>query len=138
MSALLCWTSKLSVGFVPIDTQHKHLVEVLNLLDDGVRKGYSRRVLRGILVELTRYTQCHFTFEERLIATWQTPGAQGHIDEHQRFVLQLMKFNEKFDQGRVDISDELLNFLKDWLSGHIMGTDRDLARSLLKAGATSR
>ncbi len=136
--AFLTWTHDLELGVPEIDRQHMRLVGLLNALEAGVRDGYSRRILGSILSDLARYTVCHFTFEERLMETYRLPFAEEHKEEHRRLTAEVLNFKLRFDIGNADVSDELLLFLRDWLTGHILGTDRRLVETLLERldGAT--
>lgn len=107
------------------------LVGLLNALEAGVRDGYSRRILGSILSDLARYTVCHFTFEERLMDTYGLPFTEEHKAEHRALTADVLNFKLRFDVGNADVSDELLRFLRDWLQGHILGTDRNLVKALL-------
>lgn len=130
--AFMTWTQDLELGIPEIDRQHMRLVGLLNALEAGVRDGYSRRILGSILTDLARYTVCHFTFEERLMETYRLPDSDEHKDEHRRLTADVLNFKMRFDVGRADVSDELLRFLRDWLQGHILGTDRRLVAALLE------
>lgn len=130
--SLLTWNQGLELGIPEIDRQHEKLVGMLNALEAGVRDGYSRRILGSILSDLARYTVCHFTFEERLMETYHLPFTEEHKEEHRTLTSDVLNFKLRFDLGHADVSDELLLFLRDWLKGHILGTDRRLAEVLLE------
>lgn len=129
---LLAWGPELELGIPEVDRQHQRLVGLLNALDSGVKRGYSRNILGSVLEELVRYTVCHFTFEERLMETYDLPRTEEHRDEHERLTSGVLEFKARFDVGNVDVSDELLKYLRDWLHGHILGTDRGLVNMLLE------
>lgn len=128
--AFMTWTHDLELGIPQIDRQHRRLVELLNALEAGVRDGYSRRILGSILSDLARYTVCHFTFEERLMETYHLPDSEEHKEEHRNLATDVLNFKMRFDVGHADVSDELLLFLRSWLQGHILGTDRALVDAL--------
>ena len=128
---LLLWSPELELGIAQVDCQHHKLVDLLNALDSGVKKGYSYHILGSILADLVRYTVYHFTFEERLMETHGLPMLGEHRAEHQRFATGVQEFKDRFDSRRTDVSTETLAFLRDWLSGHILGSDREFATAFL-------
>ena len=42
---------------------------------------------------------------------------------HQRMVDKVGEFKDRFARGETDVGPELLEFLKDWLSHHILEDD---------------
>lgn len=138
--ALITWGHGLEVGFGDIDVQHRRLVAMLNRLEKAVAQRGSGPVAHQVLDELTAYTAVHFDFEEHLMARHglaEHPSAAVHRAEHRRLVDDVEAFRARLAAGDNRIDDEVLHFLRDWLAGHILGTDRHLAKALRDAGATS-
>ncbi len=135
--ALMTWGPALQIGYGDIDVQHKRLVDLINALDDGVRSGHSRDVLADVLTELARYTQLHFAFEEKLMELYGLSDTEEHRAEHARLSADVMSFKRQFDDGEVDLSADLLHYLRDWLNFHILQTARALAQALRANGAVS-
>lgn len=133
--ALMTWGPMLEVGFADIDKQHQHLVGLVNQLDDAMRAGKGREIVGKVLTELIRYTQYHFAFEEKLMDQWNISSAVAHKAEHAKLVQDVGAFKAKFDAGSATVSTELMGFLRDWLSSHILKTDKALAKELLAKGA---
>ena len=48
----------------------------------------------------------------------------SHKDKHERVVAKVLEYQRRVDAQDARIMDELLEFLNDWLSGHIKGTDK--------------
>jgi hemerythrin-like metal-binding protein len=135
--AVMTWGPMLAIGYGDIDAQHKRLVELVNELDDAMRAGKGRDVVGGTLNELVRYTQQHFAFEEKLMDQYGVPSSAAHKAEHRQLIADVSAFVTKFQNGSASVSTELMSFLRDWLSNHILKTDRALARELLSRGAKS-
>ncbi len=57
-----------------------------------------------------------------------------HKNEHKKFVDTVGDFKKKFDSGNAVISVEIMNFLRDWLTNHIMKTDKKFGQALGKLG----
>jgi hemerythrin len=47
-----------------------------------------------------------------------------HKAEHDKLTVKVLEYKKKFENNEILISVELLNFLRDWLTNHIMKTDR--------------
>jgi hemerythrin len=131
--ALITWGPKLSVGHQQIDDQHKKLVELVNKLNDAMLAGHGRDAIGPTLTELVKYTQYHFATEERLMKLHGYEHSAEHKAEHARLLHDVGDFKTRFDAGNAMLSIELLRFLRNWLSGHIAGSDTKLAQCLLAA-----
>lgn len=131
---LISWTSALSTGVQEIDTQHKNLIEIVNRLNDAMQGGQGKDALGTVLDELVQYTVYHFGTEEKLMSEHDYAEKDKHFAEHRQLVADVSAFKEKFDGGNVMLSTEIMNFLRDWLSKHIMGTDKKLGQALNAVG----
>lgn len=134
--ALITWSAMLSVGVTEIDDQHKKLIDLVNQLNDAMHAGKGKEALTPVLAELIRYTQYHFGTEDRLMARHGYKEAPAHKAEHAKFVAEVTAFKAKFDKGNAMLSNELMAFLRDWLSKHILSTDKKFARALLAVGVS--
>lgn len=131
------WSDALMVGIGSIDIQHRRLVDLVNALYAALRSGHGSEALGTILDELITYTVEHFGFEERLFAQTAYADTAAHVREHEDLKRQVVEVQHAFRSGAVDtLSIEVLNFLKNWLVGHIQGTDRRYTPHLLAAGVT--
>ncbi len=134
MGQIIEWTEDLSVGIQEIDEQHRILVGLINELYGAMIKGGSKEINGEVLNRLVEYTKTHFTVEESLMRILGYDDYDAHKKRHDDFVAHLGDLKQKYDKGQVFISMELMNFLKDWLSNHIMKTDKEYAPYFLKKG----
>ena len=132
--SLLAWSNALSVGVKEIDDQHKKLVDLANQLNDAMKAGHGKDAIGSILVELVRYTQSHFAFEEKLMDTHKYPATEKHKAEHKDLVKSVGDFKAQFDRGDATLTTSVMNFLRDWLTKHILSSDRALGRDLNTKG----
>lgn len=121
---LIKWTDSFSVNVTEIDMQHKKLVEMINKLYDAMKVGKSRDVMGETLNDLISYTATHFKTEEKYFDLYKYPEKETHKAEHEKFVETVTKFKTDFDAGNATISIEVMNFLREWLTKHINGSDK--------------
>ena len=55
--------------------------------------------------------------------------------DHKKLVADVLAFKVKLEGGTAMISIELMKFLRNWLTAHIMQTDQKLGKALIAAGA---
>jgi hemerythrin len=122
--AFLNWSSELSVGIPKIDQQHQKLVGFLNELYDAMQAGKGRDVLGKVLGDLLLYTKTHFASEEQIMSASGYPEYQDHKARHDKMTRKVKDLHEQFRQGTLGSPIQITNFLKDWLSKHIMETDK--------------
>jgi hemerythrin-like metal-binding protein len=121
---LIVWSEAYEIGHDLIDQQHQTLVNMINELNRIVAGQGSREDTEKILSKLVNYTVFHFGAEEELFKSTQYPLTEEHIQKHEDLVGKITEFQEAFKNNEADVSDELLDFLTDWLTNHIQGTDR--------------
>jgi hemerythrin len=123
---LMTWTNEMSVGVKVLDEDHKKLVEMLNQLNDGIIAGQRRAALELVIGKMADYTNVHFAREERFFAQTGYPGGDAHKMEHEHLRRRVLNLQMRFESGQsLDLSMEVLNFLKKWLTNHIQGSDME-------------
>ncbi|MBV6272094.1 bacteriohemerythrin [Alcaligenaceae bacterium CGII-47] len=128
------WSAELEVGIDTIDRDHQKLVQLINDLHESMTLGHSKEVLGSTLDELIFYTQDHFYREEQIMKNAGYAGYAQHKQIHDQLVKKVADFRDSYRAGRSMVSIELSNFLRDWLSSHIMKTDKDYAPVVKAAG----
>ena len=125
---LIEWSSALSVNIDEIDRQHRILVDMLNRLYDAVASKHGNDVVGPILHEMVEYTKVHFAVEEALMSILDYPEFKTHKVAHDKLVEKLGEFLKQFNESQADVSKELLEFLKSWLTQHIRKTDMEYSK----------
>ena len=134
MAAFFTWNDSYNTGIREIDTQHKRLVELINALYDAMSKGQAQQLLTPILNELVKYTVSHFSAEERLMVKAGYPDYAAHKKVHEEFTAKVLAMQKDCAAGKLSLTLNLANFLKDWLKGHIMGSDQKYVPHLASKG----
>lgn len=122
--SLIEWNDTMSVSVAEIDNQHKKLVAMINELNDAMAKGKGKEAIGKIINELITYATTHFATEEKYFDMFKYPGALVHKKEHADFVKKVGEFQDGFSKGSLSLTIEVMRFLKDWLTKHILGSDK--------------
>ena len=121
-------TPALSTGVERMDVQHAKLFDLIDRLDLALFDGNVKAAVDEVLPELAAYTVTHFADEERMMEQQRTPGLEAHKAIHRAFEAKVSQTIESFRSGKGVVTSELVNFLVDWLSQHIGGTDQKAYR----------
>lgn len=122
--SLVQWSAAMSVGNVYIDEQHTILIDTINQLASAESQN-DRPVIAMIIDELISYAAFHFDYEERLMESAGYPELDAHRRVHRDFVNWVDNLREEFTyHRRKQLGMQILGFLRDWLSQHILGEDR--------------
>ena|ERR1035437_1626821 len=124
--AFLDWQVTFEINIKEIDDHHKYLFSLLNLVDDNIKAGASRETLAVVLNELTDYASYHFQAEEDWMVKNNYPSLSRHKEEHICFTNKVIDFNNDFKIGETDLSFEVISFLVNWLTNHILTFDASL------------
>lgn len=118
------WSNDLSVNINSIDDQHKTLVNLINDLYKSINTGLGTSSSMEILNELINYTQSHFSYEESLLQKCKYPDFNQHKQIHEKLIDTVVKLKNDFNSGNASFNRDLMNFLKSWITNHILETDK--------------
>jgi methyl-accepting chemotaxis protein/hemerythrin len=134
--ARLNWTDEMSTGIAEQDEQHRKLIDLINRLNDAIHDGKDSAMLDSVLAELADYAVYHFGYEEELMSQYEYHDAAAHRLEHQNFVEWVDNIKKNRSATDAAMSAQVVNFLRLWVTGHIMKTDKKMGSDLTNMGAT--
>lgn len=117
------WKEEYSVGVQLIDDQHKVFIGIINELYTAIMEKKEKTILDDVFRQLVAYTQFHFQTEERYFDEFQYEGSEEHKVAHKKLCDQIAELETK-RESIMENPFELMDFLEDWLVGHIMGMDK--------------
>jgi len=126
--AYLDWKDEFSVGIAEMDTQHKRWIEIINELHDAMKNGQTLKVLSSVLKKMTDYIVVHFKAEEALLEKNNYPDLAKHRKIHEKYALEIHGLVDQFVKGKVLMSLEIMDSLKNWLTNHIKMSDKEYGK----------
>lgn len=125
LNPLISWDDEFSVGIDAIDRQHKHLLGLINKIDDVIQNGGTYEKFAPIVTDLINYTNRHFAHEEKLMDENHCPDLDRHKRSHDRLREELLHWQEKVAKARAEEMREHMLFLRIWFPGHILNMDKN-------------
>ncbi|MGB8275634.1 MAG: bacteriohemerythrin [Alphaproteobacteria bacterium] len=118
------WSEGMSVGVPLLDSDHKTLIRIINRLHESLQAHAGNDVLSAIFDDLMAYIEYHFAREEKVMKACGFPGYETHSEEHADFTFRIHNARERYLGGsNPELTVELLDYLKRWLSYHILIQD---------------
>lgn len=128
------WDDSFSVNIKEIDDQHRLLVNMINDLCSAMEAGKEKELLEDLIKRLSSYALVHFGREEHYFDQFKYPDADSHKHEHNHFETKIAEFEQDFKKGRGTVYMDILNYLSNWLVGHIKRSDRKYAPLFIENG----
>ena len=118
------WNSSYLVGHKLVDFDHMTLVNITNELFHRVNQGFSDEEIAQTITCLIDYVEKHFEREEELFKDSDYPDVDKHLAMHADITKTVKDIATiyKTNPGAININ-EVLEFLKKWLTNHIMKAD---------------
>lgn len=129
------WNDKYSVKIIEIDAQHKRLFEIFNNLVDAMYKGVGIRELGNALDELLEYSVLHFMTEEGYMEKYRYPELEQHRQAHREFRDRFYRMHKEFHEGKPVLTADVIDYLRDWIKGHVLNVDQRYSAHLIREGA---
>ncbi|SDL17108.1 hemerythrin [Maridesulfovibrio ferrireducens] len=114
--------NSLCTGVGIIDGQHHNLFKLLKkvrahatLLDTDE--------IDTIIDELFLYSLYHFETEENLLKKYNLDSFPKHLDQHREFTEKIEQFKIDYMLQKTELSNEIIDFLEQWIINHIEKTD---------------
>tara|TARA_R110002072_G_scaffold101568_1_gene223681 strand:- start:46970 stop:47335 length:366 start_codon:yes stop_codon:yes gene_type:complete len=108
------------------DTQHQVLFELVDELK-------THSASPEIFTKLTNFAENHFTLEEAYMRQLNYPKIDEHVAAHNRFRLELNAMIQNPAEFDIQMRETVSIFLREWLTRHIFGIDKDLERFILNS-----
>lgn len=134
MATLIKWKDSYSVGVKQIDEQHKKLFVHINNLYSAMKKAEDRAMLGKLLDSLADYVDYHFSNEEKYFEKFGYNKKNEHILQHKQYIDKIKSFQMAYSKNQSFLSFEIIDFLEDWILGHVIGTDKEYTRCFNKNG----
>ncbi len=122
------WRDEFTVNNDEIDQQHKELVDLLNCLHEEMKGKRLTEVMGPMLDRVIDHTRRHFATEEDAMLADAYPGYETHRTSHRALIQQVEKLKARYTAGNLILSNEVLEFLKEWLVGHMKEADKEYGR----------
>jgi len=116
-------TAELLTGIDEIDCQHAYFLRLVRA-SSALGESSTTSKAHGLILEIVRYAQSHFAFEESMMKVYDYPNSVEHIEEHARI---LKSITTAMASEPVNIAKFRLELLR-WFSSHISLDDKQLAQ----------
>ena len=131
---LINWDVSLSVGVKEIDAQHQKLIELLNELFDVMHSDEAKNKMNEIVGRLNDYVIFHFTNEENYFEKFNYKNKDVHIKQHETYKEKIIEFNKMATENNTMLPYEVLDFLENWILGHISTEDKKYTKCFKENG----
>ncbi|OAA84936.1 bacteriohemerythrin [Clostridium ljungdahlii] len=126
------WKEEFNLNIDEIDKQHKKLMAIgkkaydIAIIDDGYDR-YDE--IMTILDELLEYTKYHFEYEENMLKKYNYDHIHDQEEEHGFYIYKINEVasREDIDDNQKKVILEIIDFLSEWISNHIMIADKKYA-----------
>lgn len=125
------FTKQYETGITLIDEEHKNLFDIIreanNLIHDDLLHDKFDKIME-ILDRLQNYTREHFSDEEEYMKKIGYPKLAEQKKAHEAFIDQLVDIDlnqlDDIDDNQQEYLIKLIDFLLNWLSNHILKSDK--------------
>ena len=128
--SLFKWSSAHSVYLPEIDAEHRAIYRIGDELHKALLAGADPARLQPIVVNLLETAEQHFRHEERLMRAIHYTSFAWHKGQHDATRKRWRALAKRIAGGDTDATGELLEFLSEWLRGHIGVADRMMSARL--------
>lgn len=127
------WDSRLSVGNVYIDIEHKLIITLINALEAVLRHPDEKESLKFFTEQLYEFAEEHFLHEEKLQLKFMFPYYEENKKGHKQLMAELeiikniiYRFVENTDttpEEAVKTSEKVNHLMRNWFIEHIIKSD---------------
>ena len=121
---LIKFNASLDTYIEPMNDQHIIIFDYMNKIHFALKDKKGQDFILPILIDLTDYTTEHFGNEERWMQSIDYPGLANQKKLHTILLSKLADIITQMKNGEEVNLIEVMNFLKNWLEAHIIGTDK--------------
>ncbi len=131
------WSDEYSLGFSPIDEQHRQLLNLINYLQSTEIDEDDRDEMGSVLFKLLVFTETHLSYEEELLQLLDFAELETHKDLHEFMRLRTREIIYNHTKGVDYDKDDILDMLQGWWTNHILVEDMQYKHLLVEHGLTT-
>jgi hemerythrin len=129
---IVTWNPAWETGIPSIDEQHRQLLAQFEALLVAIHEDQMADRIPGLLAFLAKYVDTHFAEEEVHMQATHYPGFLGHKAIHDNMRAQVTELVVEHQKDPAIMTEKVIDFLTEWLIGHINEHDRRMARYVVK------
>ncbi len=131
----MLWDPIYSVNVKEIDDQHKQFIALMNHVYDVYESMETEKQMEDMFHRLNEHAQFHFATEELYFEKFHYEGAQEHVKIHHAIIDKIADFKRRYEEeGYAHVMIELIDFLEEWLTHHIVKYDKQYTRCFNEHG----
>ena len=131
----IAWTDEFSVGNKRLDEQHFKIVSFINKLIDLPSFNSQAEALEYI-TQMLAYSREHLDYEEQILRENDYEEYSSHAVIHQFYIKKVEGFLKMSFNDNDRLKHEILKFLKEWWTYHILEEDMKYRPFLESKGLT--
>jgi hemerythrin len=126
------WDDKYAVNVKEIDDQHKAFIELINKMYAALEGEHVQPIVDEALVKIPGHALTHFATEEKYCELCDYPELKEMKEAHADLVhkLELLLAERETTNDIYTYYFDLLDFLTDWLSDHMITIDVKMGPAL--------
>lgn len=131
----IIWKNEYSVNVKEIDDQHRIMFEIINNLIVLISSPLpNKEDVQAIIGRLVEYKVAHFATEEKYFHKFNFGGTVAHEEAHKKFDEKVKEIQAQHPDSVVAASFALVDYLEDWLIGHLIGMDQEYKKCFNEHG----
>ncbi len=130
------WDERYTLNIQSFDSRHKNLVGISSAILRNIKDGKNNTSgLKDLFEALFEYSRYHFKAEELTLKQYNYPKLDEHKNYHEEILDRVYSLKkELLDSDKIENDLEVENFLRNWISEHILVQDREYVEFLHKRG----
>ncbi len=117
------WRPEYSVNVGRLDEQHRMIFALMYSVYRAVDEGLGFQEADRRIKDLIEYSKQHFETEEEVLQRNQYAGLNAQKLEHEKLLEKIRYYETKLADPDASIKIEFIDFIKDWLIGHMLLND---------------
>ncbi|MBF0220043.1 MAG: hemerythrin family protein [Gammaproteobacteria bacterium] len=124
----ILWRDQMSVGNNSIDSDHRYLICLVNMVELCLQTPEDKEMLMGVFDMLLSYTQEHFSRESKMQYQMKYNRYDIHRVEHQNLIVDAERIRKELESMDTPAKIEreakrIVTFLRAWLVNHVLKED---------------
>ena len=124
---VLAWDDSFKIGIPLIDERNQRFMEIAAKLEElnavKRKKEEDFDSIGESLADVMEFARMHFNEEEKILVGKQYPEVNQHRQDHKQFVKKMMTFRRLFSEEPVQVTDDVVAYVREWLPAHIKEQD---------------